>query len=188
MCGEWDGKQVNEVWLRPNRRILWLATLPPLLLAIGGGALCFCVTHWAALTVGGVLAGASLAVFAVIVSATRQPRLARANDNLLVNLRPGAPLRVPLGVVECFFLGQGTTEIVPARETRAANIIVRLAESAHAWKAFPVSKHLGRWEDGYITIRGMWTEPIDGQLLSRLNQNLTRAHREQREAVGKSDP
>ena len=114
-----------------------------------------------------------------------QPRLSYANHTLDVRLRSGAPIQVPIDVVECFFLGQG-----PALRTRGfgdrgkaeetSTIVVRLAESAERWKHFDVNPALGQWCDGYITIRGTWCEPITNELLKRLNENLVAAHRELR--------
>lgn len=115
-----------------------------------------------------------------------QPRLSYAKELLCVRLRPGhPPIQVPIEVVECFFLGQGPT-LLPrlfvdrGKVEETSTIVVRLAESAEAWKQFDVKPGLGLWCDGYITIRGTWCEPISNELLKRLNDNLIAAHREQR--------
>ena len=113
----------------------------------------------------------------------RRPRLAYAQGCLLVYLRPGKPIRVPIDVVECFFLGQGPTLLPnPLRGAdhieETSTIVIRLAESAEEWKHVDVKPAQGLWCDGYITIRGTWCERIDAALLQRLNQQLVEAHRE----------
>jgi hypothetical protein len=84
---------------------------------------------------------------------------------------------LPIGVVECFFLAQGPSHLPQGQQTQTANIVIRLAESASQWRQVPVQRRLGHWEDGYITIRGAWTEPIDRALLERLNASLVAAQR-----------
>jgi len=113
-------------------------------------------------------------------------RLAYEAGYLLVNLgATGGPIRVPIDVVECFFLGQGPTLLPRPFLTHDAidetsTIIVRLAESASEWKHLDVKAALGLWCDGYITIRGTWCEPITVDLVRRLNHHLVDAHREAR--------
>ena len=121
----------------------------------------------------------------VLLRMLTSPRLALEDDKLLVFLRVGSPVRVPIEVVECFFLGQGPTLLPrPFSKTDAVDetsaIIVRLAEAAEEWKHLEVKPALGLWCDGYITIRGTWCEPITPELLQRLNGKLIEAHRERR--------
>ena len=169
-------------WLHTNRRALGLGLviLMPLL-AMASGCFVMSSNQW--------LRGAAAALAAVLtyllalcIYLMFQPRLSYANEHLYVHLRPGAPIQVPIDVVECFFLGQGPT-LLPRpwgdrdKVEETSTIVVRLAESAEPWKHFDVRPTLGLWCDGYITIRGTWSEPITNELLKRLNENLIAAHR-----------
>ena len=177
--------ELAEVWLRTNRR--------PLLLAVAlctGAFLCglalatglLVPPHaWTTLLGGSVALGAGilggLALWQLLV-----PRLAFQRGNLLVYLKAGPPYRVPVEIVECLFLGQG-----PAMPTdsspdamQAANVVVRLAERASDWSSRRVVPAFGRWCDGYITISGTWCEPLDQQLVEKLNRQLASRKRNAR--------
>jgi hypothetical protein len=182
-----------EVWLRTNRRALALAMiLVGLLLAVTLGAIPLGVMP------GGIPAG-SQAMFAAsmltisavpawlmiqLVRAMRQPRLAYADGELLVYLEPQTPTRVPIDIVECFFLGQGPSELPKLKgcEPETQNVIVRLAESAVDWKHRDVRPAIGHWCEGYITLRGSWCEPITPALMKRLNHRLAEVHRQRKAA------
>lgn len=114
-----------------------------------------------------------------------RPRLAYRDGQLLVYLRMGGPIAVPIEVVECFFLGQGPALLPPtvdvAGRAETATVVVRLAEAAQSWKQREVRPALGQWCEGYITIRGTWCEPINGALVKKLNERLVSAHREVRQ-------
>jgi len=145
-----------------------------LLLAIGGGLLLF-----------GTFAILNLLYWLQL------PRLAYERGELLVYLRGKDPIRVPIEIVEVFFLGQGSSPLPRQRgqETETTNIVVRLAESATEWKQRDVDLRLGLWCESYITIQGAWCEPIGEPQMARLNQRLIEAHREQkreRQAQGAS--
>lgn len=114
----------------------------------------------------------------------RQPRLAYGNGELWVFLGTPLPIRVPIDLVECFFLGHGPSLLAPAndKEPETQTIVVRLAESATDWKHRDVKPALGHWCDGYIVIRGTWCEPISPELVQRLNARLVEAHRQERQA------
>jgi hypothetical protein len=179
---------MREVWVRGNRRPL--AAIAALLLAgaaVGAGlALLPLSQPWGvalrivAGTIGAVFLLFGLAALALM----RQPRLAYETGQLLVYLRPWRPIRLPIELVECFFLGQGPTMMrQPAGdEARTATIIGRLAEKAVDWKHRDVDPRLGQWCDGYIIIRGTWAEPITPELLRELNARLVAAHRSLRQA------
>jgi hypothetical protein len=175
-----------ECWLKPNRRALRIALVAPLTLMLVGAI----VAAWgyarggaaATFLVGVVLAFAGAVGAAWLLYALRIPRLAYDGADVLVYLRSLTPLRVPVDAVECFFLGQGPA--LPAAPqpdvTKAANVIVRLAEGAKDYHTRQVRSDLGVWSDGYITIRGMWCEPLDHQRVNELNRQLGAAHRAQR--------
>jgi hypothetical protein len=175
--------QARVNWLHTNRRALSLGivVLSPAL-AVAVGVMATSANEWLRWPAA---AAALLLAYAIglCVYLMWQPRLSYANEQLHVHLRPGAPIRVPIDIVECFFLGQGPA-LLPrlfgsrkkAEET--STIVVRLAESAEQWKHVDVKPALGQWCEGYITIRGTWCEPITNELLKRLNGNLVAAHRE----------
>lgn len=175
---------MREVWLRPNRRAL-LANLilPGLLLAAGVPLLLGWPSGAAAARIGGgVLVLFSAAIAANLMRQLRSPRLAFEDGHLVVFLGTPRPIRVPVDLVECFFRGQGPALLAgdDDDETETANVIVRLAEAAPEWHHQSVSRSLGHWCEGYITIRGTWCEPINRELIGRLNSRLVHVHRELR--------
>lgn len=117
------------------------------------------------------------------------PRLAISDDELLVYLRSGSPFRVPLDAVEVFFIGQGAVKGEEPGHPHgyqgavAANVIVRLAEAATEWKQRDVNQPLGVWADGYITLRGLWCENIDAEVLKRMNRRLAEIKRQRRDTM-----
>ena len=133
---------------------------------VAGGAVCWCATVWMA----------------------RRPRLAYRDGQVLVFLHAGRPFQVPIDVVEVFFLGQGPVaddDCGSAARAKmvAANVVIRLAEAATEWHQRDVNKTLGLWEEGYITIRGLWCEPVDGEVVKRMNRWLVATKRKQRTSV-----
>jgi hypothetical protein len=58
------------------------------------------------------------------------------------------------------------------------NLVARLSQKAPEWEKVDVKPAIGRWCEGYVTIRGMWCEPLNGEVVRRLNRRL----REIREA------
>ncbi len=124
---------------------------------------------------GGVLAVVALFAVVQLVIQLRHPRLSYRDGSLLVNLRPGGPIRVPIEIVEGFLLGQGPS-FLPGRRyrgTETTTLVIRLAEAATDWADVDgVKPALGKWCGGYITIRGTWCEPLSVSLINRLNQRL----------------
>lgn len=188
---------MTETLLRPNPRPLLLAMILPgavlvaglgiLAASLGGG-----IPHGWSWVGGGIAAVAGLGL-ASITRLLATPRLAYRDGELLVSLGTPQPIRVPIDVVECFFLGQGPTmlpssafrsrgENGEASDPETSTIIVRLAESAEQWKHQEVRPEFGHWCDGYITIRGTWCERIHGELLQKLNRQLVEFHRQRAEA------
>jgi len=107
------------------------------------------------------------------------PRLSYEGAHLLVQLRLGSADRIPIEFVECFFIGQGPGEGYFGQRSRpeVVNLVVRLAESAREWHHGEVRPALGSWCDGYITLRGMWCEPLDGDRVEQLNRALVHVKR-----------
>jgi hypothetical protein len=132
------------------------------------------ITGWAVL-------GLALLLMPLLASQFR-PRLARDENELLVYLRPGGPIRVPLEIVECFLLGQAPTLLAGGRHehTETASVVIRLSDAAPDWARRDVSPMLGKWCEGYITLRGTWCEPVDVAFVQKLNRLLDEARRQQR--------
>ncbi len=177
----------REVWLRPNRRIFVVASGGLALVAAGGIMLLVMASHGGLFALGCAMLGLGLLGIAAMIQSALQPRLAYENGELLVFLGSARPYRVPIEVVECFFLGQGPSLLSVSMFSRqsespeSSTIVVRLAESAEQWKHFEVRPDHGLWCDGYITIRGTLCEPINADRLKELNHRLVQVHREQRQ-------
>lgn len=69
--------------------------------------------------------------------------------------------------------------------SESRNIVIRLAERATDYHERKVKPIFGSWQEGYIVVRGTWTEPIDKETLRFLNKSLVAAHRQQKEELGK---
>ena len=117
-----------------------------------------------------------------------QPRIAITDSELLVYLKPNyrTPFRVPLNVVEVFFIGQGAVSGTEPGQPDgyggavAANVIVRLADAATDWHHRDVHLMLGVWDEGYITVRGLFCENIDQDVLKSMNHELMTRKRQLR--------
>ncbi len=162
-----------EVWLRPNRTAIYFGLIPPGMLAVAG---LICTSSnagwlraigWVSLATAGLLAG-------LMVQQLRQPRLAYRDGRLLVYLRLGPPIRVPIEIVEGFFLGSGPLKLTDShdRPQQTVNLVVRLSDKATEWTAISVKPALGKWEEGYISIRGAWCERLTLKVVERLNVRL----------------
>ena len=166
----------SKAVLRPNARAQWLFMMPSLVVLLG--ALCAGAwsikSGWSAVTVCAVLLGiASVTAFGFGLRSLMKPRIAIKPDYVEVNIS-NQPTLVPIDAVECFFLGQGPAGI-PDKDgdsLETSNVIVRLAEKAVDWHKRDVSRYLGNWCEGYITVRGTWCEPISLELVNRLNHEL----------------
>ncbi|HEY2895027.1 MAG TPA: hypothetical protein VGJ16_12460 [Pirellulales bacterium] len=173
-----------EVWLRTNRRALALGILlPGAGLVVVIAALIYCLStkqHVLLDAFFGVLALVLLWLIGGILQALARPRIAYESGTLLLFLDLRRATRVPIKIVECFFLGHGPSELpkLKGREPETKNIVIRLAEAASDWKHREVRPAFGQWCEGYITVRGSWCEPITGDLVRRLNQRLSQVHRE----------
>jgi hypothetical protein len=179
---------MREVWLRTNRRALLLGLiLPGAWLAAALFSLWLSVSSgqpWLVSAVCLLLAAPPLWMLLGLAYALTRPRIAYAPGELLVFVEMHRPTRVPIEIVECFFLGQGASELpkLGGREPETANVVVRLAESATEWKHRDIKPAFGQWCEGYITIRGAWCEPISRELMQRLNRRLAEVQRERKAA------
>ncbi|MEX0679097.1 MAG: hypothetical protein WD063_18630 [Pirellulales bacterium] len=173
----------REIWLRTNARALLFGMAPPAAVGLMGLVLLLGIPgrqgpRW--LTgVGAVLAAMALATILALAWQMRKPRLAFRDGELLVWLRSGAPIRVPIDVVEGFLLGQAPSLLPLKRHRHAetATLVVRIAEGADEWHRQEVKPQLGKWCEGYITIRGTWCEPLSIGLVNRLNERLAEVTR-----------
>jgi hypothetical protein len=177
-----------EAWLKTNRRALVLGMILPLgMTALAGSGLAWSMAtgqHVALQMLLLVLTAAPLWMAGELLYAFLRPRIAYAPGELLVFLEPTQPTRVPIDIVEVFFLGQGPSELpkLKGREPETQNVVIRLAESAAEWKHRDVRPAIGHWCEGYITIRGSWCEPITPKLMRQLNHRLAEIHRERKAA------
>ena len=123
---------MREIWLGPNRRVLWISMVIPagvtLLSVIVLGVTLAQGWNWVRLT-SLLFASWGLVGTWLLWRAIHTPRLAYEDEHLLVYLRSGAPIRVPIEVVEVFFLGQASAEVAE-EEREASTVVVRLAERA----------------------------------------------------------
>ncbi len=184
----------REVWLRPNRRIFFAGAIALALFGAIGVGLVVTAGHGVVVAIGVAVIGLAAAGIAAMAYYARQPRLAYEAGHLLVYLGTPEPYRVPIDVVECFFLGQGPSLLPPAvfsqrRDSpESSTIVVRLAEAAEEWKHAEVRPDHGLWCDGYITIRGTLCEPISADRLKTLNHRLVEIHRQQRQQQAQETP
>ena len=168
-----------EVWLRSNRRVLLVAMAPASLLGgIGLTALSldlslpWRILAWLALAV-------SLLLIVGLLLQLIRPRVAFRQNHVLFYLKAGSPIEVPTHVVEAFFLGQGPAKLPgsPGKPTETVNLIARLSQRAAEWERREIKPALGRWCDGYVTIHGTWCEPLNGDVVRRLNRRLAEVSR-----------
>ncbi len=109
----------------------------------------------------------------MLIHQLRRPRVAFRDGRVLFYLRSGSPIAVPAGIVEAFFLGQGPAELPGiAKRPQAVNLVARLSQRHTEWAAREVKPALGKWCEGYVTIRGTWCEPLGTELIRRLNRRL----------------
>lgn len=171
-----------EIWLRTNSRALLLGMVPPLLLGLIGLALALGIPGappiWLRMG-GGILASVAVLAIGLLAWNLRRPRLAYQDGHLLIWLRSGQPFRVPVDLVECFWLGQAPSLLPGKRHanTEAAALVIRIADRAAQWRQQLVKPQLGKWCEGYVTIRGTWCEPLGLDVVNRLNQRLSEVTR-----------
>lgn len=178
----------REVWLRTNVRALTVAMAVCALAGLAGVSAVLSseslgVGRWLQVAGGGVIVVAVLGMAALAYQMTL-PRLAYEPGYLLVYLESSEPTRVPIEIVELFFLGHGESHVPATSDSPAKSrtVVVRLAEGATEWHSRPTRPQLGEWRDGYIILRGTWCEPLTHDVLKGLNRRLAAIHRERRAA------
>jgi hypothetical protein len=178
---------MREIWLRPNRRAIVFGCVAPLVAAAIGVWLTFGlgesaskIWHW----LGLFLIVTSLAMISGMLSQLRHPRIAFHDGMVLFNVRVGPPIAVPVEIVESFFFGQGPAHL-PAvtKQPQTVNLIARLSQRHTEWASQKVRPSLGSWCDGYVTIRGTWCEPLNSELIRRINRRLKEVKHELEEKV-----
>lgn len=177
-----------ETWLRTNSRAITLGMIPPGLAALVGAALAGGAFGGGELLAVRVVGIALVAVGTLLVLALARwlsvPRIAYDDGRLLLSLRFGPPIRLPIDLVEAFLLGQGPAMLPGKRHqrTEARMLTLRIAERARDWADVEVKPALGRWCGGYVTIHGAWCEPLSVALVNELNERLAEA-KQQRAAA-----
>jgi len=176
---------MTEVWLHSNRRVLLLALVPlglldtiaAVTLTLDFGLLVM-VFAWLALAISLLL------TMGLIVQMSR-PRVTYRQGHVLFYLKSGSPIAVPVEVVEAFFLGQGPANL-PVHVTghdKTVNLIARLSQQAPEWAKQETKRALGRWYDGYVIIRGTWCEPLNGEVVRKLNSRLAEVSKQKQVAT-----
>ncbi len=109
---------------------------------------------------GGVLVGLGVVLAILILRTGRLPRIIWRESQVDFYLPGPQPISVPLEFVECFFLGSGVTTMPGSstRDVQTRNLVVRIAERATDWQHRELPLHLGKWCEGYLTIRGLYCE------------------------------
>jgi hypothetical protein len=182
------GKEVTpmtEIWLQSNRRVLGMAMVPAALVGVVGLLLATALESTTLRILGSGVAVVGAGLILGLVNQLRRPRIAYCDGKVLFYLRAGAPVAVPMEVVEAFFLGQGPAYL-PLSKSGAAesvNLVARLSQKAPEWAHMPVKESLGHWCEGYVTIRGTWCEPLSGEVIRRLNHRLRQLHDAGREGA-----
>lgn len=172
---------MRQCWLRPNRRALSLGLFFPSLFLLSGLLILRGTAqipdYWMFSYLGWSMMFLGILLTMFVIYFMFLPRLAFENGELLVYMQSSKPIRVPIEIVECFFMGQAPSLLAGSNhiDSETATVVVRLAESANDWKNVDVKPALGRWCDGYIVVRGTWSEPIDAKLIQQLNTKLAEA-------------
>jgi hypothetical protein len=174
---------IPEVWLRANRRAFYFGMIgPAICLVIGGALVLFGDLSGIAWARGVGLAIAAFAGVLLLLLGWQvlRPRVARQGNSLLLYLRPGTAIRVPLEFVEGFLLGQGPSFLRADQPdaTIASTIVIRIADRAKDYAQRDVHSALGSWCNHYVTIRGVWCEPLSLEVVNRLNATLDKAQKE----------
>ncbi len=173
---------MQEVWVKPNRRILFSAMILPGLLIVTGLFIAIAAQiggHGWVAAGAAVVAVAGIVVFLSLVRQLRIPRIGYERGKLKLYLAARGALAVPISNVECFFFGESAAQLPAWLAEKAAvrNLVIRVAEKAAEYHNRDVLPRFGRWEAGYITINGAWCEPLSLELVRILNDRLAAAQK-----------
>jgi hypothetical protein len=69
------------------------------------------------------------------------------------------------------------------QEDSTVNLIARISLRNPDFAKREVKPALGWWCDSYVTIRGTWCEPLNGDLIRRLNRRLREVTEERESRV-----
>ena len=135
------------------------------MLAVGGtllllGGLLLLLSGWIKIAnLAIVLVGCAIAVVALCEMV--RPRLRCDGTHLLAYVGGWKPARVPLEIVEVFFLGQGPSKLPQpvGRPLVNSTVVVRLAEAAKEWHKRDTNTRVAHWCEGYITLSGSHHTP-----------------------------
>lgn len=165
---------MRETWLHPNRRAILFGCVPPLIATLFCAWLATSATFGSAgcwIGVAGFVLG--VVITGILIFQLRRPRIAFENGQVLFNMRNGPPIGVPVEIVEAFFAGQAPASLpLMSQQPQTVTLVARLARRNTEWASKPVKETLGSWDDSYVIIRGSWCEPLDGELIRRLNRRL----------------
>jgi hypothetical protein len=164
---------MKETWLQTNRRAIWFGCALPLVIAALGLWLATGPNiAWRA--AGAILLVAAALVVAALLRQLLRPRIAYSEGQVLFNLKPGEPIAVPVHIVEAFFLGQAPAHLPGNSQQRekTVTLVARLAQRYKEWAERDVKPAFGDWKEGYVTVRGTWCEPLDNDVVRRLNRRL----------------
>ena len=170
-----------ETWLKNNRRAMLVAAAPAGLCLVCGAWLAngAITPSWLVRAPAAALAALASWALAAIVWQLSIPRLAYQDGKLLIYARAVGPIRVPVELVEGFLLSKSPIVLgndrYGTRET--SNLVFRIAERASEWERVPVRPLFAGWCGHYVTIRGVWCEPLTVEVANRLNARLDEAKR-----------
>lgn len=128
-----------------------------------------------------IVSGAVAVALAILAWEVAQPRIQHRGVFLVVHLSPFRYERIPLNIVECFFLGsnpldaQGATTESDDPPYRVGTVVIRLAERAIEYRTGVMFSLWGVWQDSSIVLDGRWCEPLSRNLLKDLASRLVDA-------------
>jgi len=177
---------MTEVWLKQNRRAVLMGMLFPIVAELIGLTIATVgwfapqtVLFWIGTT---IFVLAQMALIGVAAHAAT-PRIAYRDGNLYLYVRSGGPVRVPIGVVEGFLLGQGPT-MLPGQthDWETSTLVMKLADKAEEFRQVESKPALASWCNSYVTFRGTWCEPLNIEVVTRLNTRLGAIRAERKSA------
>lgn len=182
-----------DIWLRNNPRAVRMLMPWPALMALFGiavlAASCFLASPEAAwrgwgCALGLLMSAVGILVLVLLERQARGPRVAYQDGKLLLFVRFGPPVQVPIELVECFLMGHAPT-LLPGEQNakqQTITLIVRISERAEEWSHVEVHHLLAAWCDSHVTIRGTWCERLSVQVVNQLNQQLAQVQQQRRAA------